>query len=456
MHKIKIPKHILFIIVAIAVVSPTFARGRIATEPFHQEFSITAYYSPLPDQCCYIKGGLKADKILNGEGHTTADGTPVFKGIVAAPKSYPFGTRIKLPGIGVVEVRDRGGAINELGSGVHRLDIWVGAGEEGLARALAFGEVRLTGRVFPPEVDQPAIALDFAKLPVSWERLRVYVTEEMGLLALDPASGDLSLSTVLLQEKLHDLGYFRHAVTGLFGPVTRRALRLFLSDAGLAESTSVLTRKTSAHLLAAMRKKDIKKYIPFISRSSRHNEIRVAQGILRHLGYYRGRTSGVYDDNLFGAILRFQQDHGLVGTADDPGAGRIGPITQRTLQHEWWKKEVGELAKRYELFGDVAQTLRKRGQRISQFLTVGYTGKSVRVLQNLLSEKGYFPHEKINGVFGPMTQYAVEQFQIAEGLIKNSSDKAAGYVGPATLRRLQRSTAIDAYKKVRGHGFHVL
>ena len=79
--------------------------------PYERDFVITAYYSPLPGQCCYVKGGEIADKILNGNGTHGADGTAVHPGMIAAPKSYAFGTRIQLPGIGIGTVNDRGGAI---------------------------------------------------------------------------------------------------------------------------------------------------------------------------------------------------------------------------------------------------------------------------------------------------------------------------------------------------------
>ena len=43
---------------------------------------------------------------------------------------------------------------------------------------------------------------------------------------------------------------------------------------------------------------------------------------------------------LHGAILQFQQEKGLVGTAIDPGAGRIGPMTKKALQAEWNRRHV--------------------------------------------------------------------------------------------------------------------
>jgi 3D (Asp-Asp-Asp) domain-containing protein len=122
--------------------------------PHEQDFILTAYYSPLPNQCCYIKGSEDADKLLNGNGLKGADGTAVYPGMLAGPPSYAFGTRIVLPGLGTMTVHDRGGAIQVLDQ-ADRLDVWAGFGEEGLARALAFGVKHIHGTVYPPSAAQP-------------------------------------------------------------------------------------------------------------------------------------------------------------------------------------------------------------------------------------------------------------------------------------------------------------
>lgn len=70
-----------------------------AGDVVEKNFTITAYYSPLPDQCCYVRGSFEADKVLNGAGIHGADGTNVYPGMIAAPASYPFGTRVELPGM---------------------------------------------------------------------------------------------------------------------------------------------------------------------------------------------------------------------------------------------------------------------------------------------------------------------------------------------------------------------
>lgn len=421
--------------------------------PHEQEFIITAYYSPLPGQCCYVTGGLAADRVVNGQGVRAVDGTAVYPGMAAAPMSYPFGTRIRVPGVGVVEVHDRGGAIRELPGGRHRMDIWVGSGEEGLARALAFGVQRLRGTVYPVGSPQPPVSLALEQLPAPWERLRTYVRPE-GLLGARPRSGERGYSIALLQHYLRELGYLTQPVTGLFGPMTEEAMRSFLHAMALPLPSSELTERGAAFLLAATkRKSNARNVIHTVHRGSSPLAIRTAQKVLRLLGFYRGRTHGKYDDALFRAILVFQQSKKLVGTESDPGAGRIGPLTKAALERARFRLLVAEDAAHILLRHNIQELMRKRGEHIDQFLAEGNTGPDVRTLQVLLAEHGFFPQEKINGVFGPITRAAVLSFQIAKGLVESGSDPAAGYVGPGTLRRLQEEKVRELYARVRAEGW---
>jgi hypothetical protein len=54
----------------------------------------TAYYSPLPNQKYYLRNSLREELLLNGNGTHGASGKPVFNGMLAAPKTYDFGTKI--------------------------------------------------------------------------------------------------------------------------------------------------------------------------------------------------------------------------------------------------------------------------------------------------------------------------------------------------------------------------
>ncbi len=93
---------ILFLLLAAAAAAAATApRSRRAGpgQPMG-EYRVTAYSACVA--CCGKSDGI------------TADGTyaPGFKGVlVSAPKDIPFGTRLWVEGVGLVEVHDRGGAI---------------------------------------------------------------------------------------------------------------------------------------------------------------------------------------------------------------------------------------------------------------------------------------------------------------------------------------------------------
>lgn len=64
-----------------------------------------------------------ADECGNSKG-ITASGQPVSRGIVAAPKNVPFGTRVMIAGKLYI-VADRGGAIKVDKHGVYHFDVYV-------------------------------------------------------------------------------------------------------------------------------------------------------------------------------------------------------------------------------------------------------------------------------------------------------------------------------------------
>lgn len=456
-HRRTVPRHIRLLVAVLACVAPALAVGTGTSLPREQEFIITAYYSPKPGQCCYVRGGERADKVLNGQGTHGADGTPVYPGMIAAPSSYAFGTVVALPGIGRFTVHDRGGAINELPDGGHRLDIWVGEGEEGLARALAFGVRRVRGTVYEKGGFQPKERFSLESFPAVLARLEPFLVRGQDLLAVEVKDGDRGLSVETLQRSLKTLGFFDHPVTGLFGPVTQQALARFNTAFGLSEPSDTLSERSAAFIAAAVRRAEAEfPVVRNIDKSARASAVRTAQRTLRFLGYYNGRTNGVYDDVLAASILTFQQSQQLVGTASDPGAGRIGPLTRGKLGEQWNQRLVAALADRLLTLHRVEVLLDERGKNIDQFLSEGDSGAQVALLQRLLADRGYFPHEKVNGHFGPQTKESVLRYQIDRSLVVSEAGTGAGSVGPQTLKRLREEERYDAYLLVRSNGWRAL
>ncbi len=448
-------RRLLWAVLFVTLIAPPGVAGAPAI--VERAFVITAYYSPLPNQCCYVRGTYAADTLLNGKGIAGADGTGVYPGMAAAPQSYEFGTRIALPGIGTVTVHDRGGAITELETGAHRLDLWMGYGEEGLARALAFGVQRVQGTVYPLGASQPAELLALSSFPAPLGMIRPYLREEPDLLALHPQIDEKSVAVELLQQHLIDLGYLHEAASGWFGPATKTALMSFLDDMHLAEPSEELTSIAAAYLIAAnARKKERNPIAGIIERGSPPTDIIAAKRTLRFLGYFRGRTNGDYDDALFDAIFVFQKDRGLVGDASSPGAGRIGPKTRQTLLLSWRLKHIERHAEKLLLVRAVDQELEKRGDVLAEFLAEGDRGAEVKKLQSLLADRGFFPRERVSGLFGTVTRDAVLQYQIDRKIIEKVTDTGAGFVGPATIASLKREEKTKLLRLVRSEGLHIM
>lgn len=419
-----------------------------------RDFVLTAYYSPLPGQCCYVMGSEIADKRMNGEGLRGADGTAVYPGMVAAPASYPFGTTIKLDGIGTVTVHDRGGAINVLNGDVHRIDLWVGSGEEGLARALAFGKRTVRGTI--TSLAGAAAAIDLTTLPLDFSVLAPYDIRGGALAGTNAENGQLSLSVRRLQERLAELGYFDHDATGKFGLVTAEALAAFNREAGLTEPSDRLTLRTAATLDSLARRRDQTPSFATIDRDSSAADILAAKRTLRFIGLYRGRTTGDYDDALMSAIVAFQQQAGLVADASSPGAGRIGPKTLPLVERAWKFALARQDAEKRVLVETIRQRLAARGELLTATLSAGTQGTQVRLLQNLLAGLGLLPSDRVTGTFGEMTKAAVAVFQQGKGLVKTVTDAAAGEVGPITLDTIQKLQLKEAIARVRGGGLVAL
>lgn len=87
----RILTYIALLMTSIMIAPPTSSYAATETTT---KFIVTAYYSPLPGQSFYLKGNLDAEKKLNGNGTHGASGLAVFTGMIAAPKSYDFGTQI--------------------------------------------------------------------------------------------------------------------------------------------------------------------------------------------------------------------------------------------------------------------------------------------------------------------------------------------------------------------------
>lgn len=151
---------------------------------------------------------------------------------------------------------------------------------------------------------------------------------------------------------------------------------------------------------------------------------------LKSMGYYQAPITQVYDAPTENAVRRFQDTAGLDAT------GIAGAATLQKLEN-WHSLSEGNDSSSLKRFATVSYQTQKpstesstpKNNRNSNILKKGDEGAQVRALQERLRVAGFY-YGNSNGVFGPITEEAVKQFQEAYKL------DVDGVVGPATQQKL--------------------
>lgn len=153
----------------------TFETVKASNEIYalNNKFIVSAYYSPIPNQKYYFKWSYEADKKLNWNWIRWASWKAVYPWMIAAPKNYPFWTKIHLDWIWIVEVSDRWWAIVSTDPNetrwykYDRLDIWMWYGDEWLARALNFWKKELSWYILADKETPISINIDVLPAPLN-------------------------------------------------------------------------------------------------------------------------------------------------------------------------------------------------------------------------------------------------------------------------------------------------
>lgn len=348
--------------------------------PYSKYFTISAYYSPLPCQNRYATGSYEGDIRLNGYGVHGADGTDVYPGMIAAPKTYAFGTKMDIPGIGVVAVHDRGGAIKPSNGqeGVYdRLDIWMGYGDKGLTRALNWGKRTMDVVVYGVNDSiEEQIALD-------------------GYSSDEAAPGFCEAGAIVTEAKPVENDITVQNIDTGVTDVTALSRDLKLGDSG--------------------------------------QEVRELQKQLQALNLFKADITGYYGEVTQHAVFKFQQIQNLVADKNSLGAGIFGPKTRDHMNEIL-------VAKKYTTVLVAEASLDRKKQSIALELGFGMSGKEVALLQQFLKDQGFFKGALITEYYGNTTRDAVIQFQLANNIINSMSDSGAGHIGPATLELINSLT----------------
>ncbi len=415
MKLIKILKRVIcnlmIVVLCVISVSPLSSFHNVSADAdeidstYVKTFSISAYYSPLPCQEKYATGTYKSDIRLNGNGTNGADGTEVYPGMVAAPSTYAFGTKMYIPGIGTVAVHDRGGAIVESNGvdGVYdRLDIWMGFGDIGLKRALDWGKRTLDVTIYG---------------------VNSGIIEEIYLSDYSPAEAIPNACVYEEREpEIYDVN--EHAVA---------AEPIFIEEEDAVELDSTLSLT--------------------LQFGDQGDAVLELQTELNTLNFYKGELNGVYDELTEHAVFKFQQSHYLVGTAESAGAGIFGSKTKDRLNEiisaRNYTNVLVAAATQEKVEQDAVMVAKSESElaeaeveaeteTVSEFfltseMDFGMVGGDIRKLQQFLQDQGYFNGLLITDYFGPVTESALLTFQIDNNIVSGEDDLGAGRVGPNTL-----------------------
>lgn len=345
-----------------------------------RSFKATAYYSPEEGQKFYVKWSLEEDKILNGEWTHGASGRAVFNGMIAAPKSYAFGTRIYVPWWWIGQIEDRGGAIVQAGERneqFDRLDFWAGKGQAWLDAALRFGVRYFDAYVCPKSIWWDDIGFSFSRVPL--ERKLPATLRDIEL-----SPGMISSWTPILQRYLKTLWYMRDIPESVhYGEQTTAAVCAYQQEA------------------------------MWISASS------------ERCWWFWKQTRLALQSSL-----KSRTEHAT-----------SSPSTTISQPEEQKRPEV--VAKREPpQEHDIATRLFAAWGEFDDYmfgpLAPGDTGQEVRILQRKLQRLGHYPKEsEITWVYDAQTIRAVYAFQLAQWLLIAEIDPSVyGYLWPKTRAKI--------------------
>lgn len=419
-------------------------------------FVVTAYYSPLPNQSIYLKGDYEKEKILNGEWVKGASGKWVFSGMLAAPKGYNFGTKIYIEWLWIGSVEDRGGAIVPAGQRWHkydRIDVWMGYGEDGLKRALAWGKRTVKWKIVSSN-SQTSIDVSNISFPKSIN-VPYYgkkITENIFNTSLGKDSNTILVKD--LQQQLKEVELYDGPIDGVYNPKLINAIYEFQTEYDIVSNPDdagagywwIKTRKKFTTLKNSgffdvnivqtpqqVWENDIFK--TYIHPQSNSDVVKKLQKVLSELGYYSWEENGKYND-IYDILVNYQIENKIISSKNDLAAGYFWPKTRATMWDEY-KQMLEKKAKEEEYKNLVtkleAEKLEEAKKMIEELWNVRYgeTSARVRELQILLKDLGYFDYQD-TAIFGKITKDSVIKYQIDNEIISSETESVAWLIWPKT------------------------
>lgn len=430
-----------------------------------QTFVVSAYYSPLPNQDKYIWGNYTAEKRMNGEGIRGADFTKVYPGMIAAPSTYAYGTKIKIPGFGIGAVHDRGGRILEWNN-ADRIDLWMGYGDDGRKRAMQWGMQTVTGTILPSGATEN-VQMNFmskaSQIKSASNNLSTTAentnNSSQTLYLGDKGESVTNLQKFLIRQNVLHVpatGYYgektkeavyqfqikkniltsrTQAGAGVFGPTTRKNAEQVWTQIDTQETNKIIIASNNTPVIPSPKQAvtlnkisdtsepynpDYAVIKPNLQLGDSGEPVKRLQLVLKGMKYFSGTATGIYDAQTVESVYAYQLKNKIVSNKTQTGAGRFGPQTYSRMvntllqkRHTARKISTTNIITQNQDF-ITAQQIAMRQQKIHVAkLDVTFGEKSAEVvdLQNELIARGFLNSELNTGYYGNKTKAAIEAYK---------------------------------------------
>lgn len=358
--------------------------ARASEQEAKKQFIVTAYYSPLPDQKVYLRWSYEADIKLNWAWNAWASWKKVFPGMLAAPKSYSFWTKVFLNWFWTWEVADRWGAIISLDNWdttIDRIDIWMWKWEEGLKRALSWWKRTVSGTVVSNDSE---VDVDLSRFPAPNSAIKSLENAQKDWVLLENIwlnSDDSKIKE--LQTILKEMWLFSWDIDWVYSDELKTAVTNYQIQEKLIDS-----------------EKDLRAWYTWTkTRTSLKNN---------YIAYKKANTDKIQ-------LAKAEADKKVKELA--------------TVEAE--KKRVDNLVAR----------------KVETHVTSIWTPKSweiwqnVRVLQQTMKALWYFD-DKDTAIFWEKTKDSIIKYQIDKWIIKDETSKNAWVINNATLAQIKEDLKV--------------
>ena len=332
-----------------------------------QYFTVTAYYSPLPDQKYYLKWDYDAERRLNGMWIRWASGRAVFSGMIAAPKNYQFGTKVYLQWLWVWDIQDRGWAIVNAWERWYkhdRLDVWMWYGDEGLRRALAWGKRTIPWYIASSSA-YTTINVDNIAAP-SWAVASLKPQQSLFETSVWLSSSTKDINE--LQERLKEMWLYNGEVDGNYrsimdiiydyqiekkiitwvyspgawytGPKTRKQLKNDYFDYMEKKIFEEKRKKYLEDRFEQLETSSAKKantqlaniWTPKFWEVS--HRVRSLQVLMKELWYFDHKDTAIFGNITKQSIIAYQIERQIISHENDLGAGNFWPNTKAAIKED--------------------------------------------------------------------------------------------------------------------------